>query len=118
MDEMFLQIEVTESQNCPLSLTRMFEAVEDVVEVSRVVTSDLNDVEHMCDVIGWSSETGPCAAYTALVEDSGEGIARLVYGGDEGIRLKPADVEEEWSLESRHQWGEACLLLDKDAKLG
>lgn len=115
---MFLQVEVIESANCPLAMTRMFETADVVYEVVRVRTWDLMDVERMCDVTGWSSTTGPCPAYTALVDDSGEGIARLVYGGDEGIRLKPTDVQEEWSLESPHQWGEACLLLDKDVEIG
>ena len=114
---MFLQIEVVESANCPLSLTRMFEATDVVYPVDRVRTWDLQDVDRMCDVTGWSSKTGPCPAYTALVEDSGEGIARLIYGGDEGIRLKPSDLQEPWSLDSPHQWGEACLLLDKDVEI-
>ena len=39
----------------------------------------------------------------------------LIYGGDHGIRLKTPDCIEEWDLASRNQWGEACLLLDKDA---
>ncbi len=115
---MFLQVEVIESENCPLALTRMFETADVVYQVVRVRTWDLMDVERMCDVTGWSSKTGPCPAYTALVDDSGEGIARLVYGGDEGIRLKPSDLQEEWSLDSPHQWGEACLLLDKDVEIG
>ena len=115
---MFLQVEVIESENCPLALTRMFEATDVVYQVTSVRTWDLNDVERMCDVTGWSTKTGPCPAYTALVEDSGEGIARLIYGGDEGIRLKPSDVQEEWSLSSPHQWGEACLLLDNGVEVG
>ena len=49
-----------------------------------------------------------------LVEDSGEGIVMLIYGGDEGIRLKPVDEKE---ASSPRQWGEPCLLLDKDVML-
>lgn len=112
---MFVEVEVSQSANCPMSLTRVFDAMKTPVPVSRVMASSPEDEDQMCDVIGWSS-SGPCAAYTALVEDSGEGIARLVYGGDEGIRLKPAGFEEPWDLDNPHQWGEACLLLDKDVK--
>jgi hypothetical protein len=50
-----------------------------------------------------------------LSEDSGEGVILLVYGGDDGIRLKPAGSSEEWDLASQNQWGEPCLMLDKDA---
>ena len=35
----------------------------------------------------------------------------LISGGSWGLRLRPVDVEEEWSLESSRQWGEAYLLL-------
>ena len=59
----------------------------------------------------------PCPAYSVLVEDSGEGIVMLIYGGDEGIRLKPVDEKEAWLLSSPRQWGEPCLLLDKDVML-
>ena len=39
----------------------------------------------------------------------------LVFGGGQGIRLKPLDSSEDWDMESPNQWGEACLLLHKDA---
>ena len=113
---MFVEVDVSESVNCPLSMTRVFDAMEEPAEVSSVMAADPQDTEHMCDVTGWSS-SGPCPAFAALVEDSGEGIAMLVYGGDEGIRLKPADCQEGWDLNSPRQWGEACLLLDKDVNL-
>ena len=112
---MFLEIDVLESANCPLSVNRMFDAMEEPVQVSKVLAADPEGNDLICDVTGWSA-SGPCPAYAALVEDSGEGIAMLVYGGDEGIRLKPADSREDWALTSSRQWGEACLLLDKNVK--
>ena len=63
---------------------------------------------------GWG-EDGPCPAFAALAEDSGEGVVLLVYGGDGGIRLKVLDSGEGWDLASAEQWGEACLLLGHDA---
>ena len=112
---MFIEVDVSGSDNCPLSLTRMFDALEDPVEVSRVEASGPDGEEGMCDVTGWSAD-GPCGAYAALVEDSGEGLAVLIYGGEEGIRLKPDGNSENWDLDSPHQWGEACLLLDKTVR--
>jgi hypothetical protein len=53
-----------------------------------------------------------------LVEDSGDGLATLVYGGEQGIRLKAADDEGPWDLENSSQWGEPCLLLDRDVEIG
>ena len=62
---------------------------------------------------GWS-EQGSCQAYAARAEDSGEGVILLVYGGDEGIRLKASTCSEDWDLESSNQWGEPCLMLGAD----
>lgn len=45
------------------------------------------------------------------VEESGRGAAYVVFGGLWGLRLKREGVQEDWSLESPHQWGEAYLLL-------
>ena len=113
---MFIDINVSESANCPLSLNRVFDAMREPIRVSRLMASDPSGKDLMCSVTGWSP-SGPCPAYATLVEDSGEGIAMLVYGGEEGIRLKAADSQEEWDLNSSHQWGEACLLLDNDVQL-
>ena len=114
---MFLEVDVSESANCSLSMVRVFDAMQEPVQVSKIMASDPGGNDLMCDVTGWSSEAGPCPAYAALVEDSGEGVAMLIYGGDEGIRLKPAGSPEGWDLNSPAQWGEACLLLDKDVAL-
>ena len=115
---MFVEVDVNESSNCPMSLTRVFDAMNETRRVTWVVAADPMGNDHECNVTGWSAESGPCLAYAVMVEDSGEGVAVLVYGGDEGIRLKPVGCEEEWDLNSTHQWGEACLLLDKDVRLG
>ena len=52
-----------------------------------------------------------CPAFAQLVEDSGAGFAYLIFGGNCGIRMKLAAVDEPWSLESPNQWGESHLLL-------
>ena len=114
---MFVEVDVSESANCPLSVTKVFDAMQEPVQVTRVMAPDPADKDSMCDVTGWSSEFGPCPARAVLVEDSGEGIVMLIYGGDEGIRLKSSDEEEAWDLSSPRQWGEPCLLLDKDVRL-
>ncbi len=74
-------------------------------------------VDANCSVTGWSTD-GPCPAYAVPVADSGEGVVTLIFGGDEGIRLKPVDSGETWDLESPNQWGEPCLLLDPDVAMG
>ena len=64
-----------------------------------------------CEVVGWTSRDGgaPCPAYAVPVEDSGAGVATLIYGGDWGLRLTPKD--------GRPPFGEPYLLLDDEAVL-
>ena len=97
-----------------MELNRVFDLISDPRTIVGVFTADSTGRDRWCDVTGWS-ESGPCPARAALSEDSGEGVVLLVYGGDQGIRLKPANNGEGWDLASENQWGEACLLLDKDA---
>jgi hypothetical protein len=110
---MLLEVEVTAGANSPLDVHRMFDLLSDPSEVHRVLATDSMGQDVWCQVTGWGTG-GPCSAMTALSEDSGEGVVLLVYGGDEGIRLKPADSAEDWDLASSAQWGEACLMLGKD----
>ncbi|GIS93405.1 MAG: hypothetical protein CM1200mP22_06420 [Dehalococcoidia bacterium] len=55
---------------------------------------------------------------SALAEDSGEGVVLLVYGGDEGLRLQPAESGDDWDLANPAQWGEACLMLAEEKTPG
>ena len=113
---MLIEIEVNESDNCPLSMTRMFSTLGEQRPATRLWTTGPDGAEGIYEVVGWSVN-GPVPAYAVLVEDSGEGMAMLVYGAEEGIRLKPQGSEDSWSLDSSSQWGEALLLLDKDAQI-
>ena len=114
---MFIEIDVSAGDNCQESLMLMFNGLIEPAPAASVWTTDPGGADMMCAVTGWSTE-GACPAYSAMVEESGEGSALLVYGGDEGIRLKPLDSTEEWDLGSPNQWGEPCLLLPKDTKVG
>jgi hypothetical protein len=106
----YIQVEVDAGDNSGMSLLRMFDAREEPREVTWVVALGRDGSEGRCSVTGWSSN-GPCSAYAASVWDSGDGIALLIYGGDEGIRLKRADSDGPWDTADSTQWGEPCLLL-------
>ena len=110
---MLIEIEVNAGENSPLDLHRMFDLLEDPRPVNRVMAPDPLGADVWCEVVGWDWN-GPCQAMAALAEDSGEGVVLLVYGGSEGVRLRPADVAAEWDLSDAGQWGEACLMLGKD----
>ena len=55
--------------------------------------------------------TNPVEAYAVQVEDSSEGSAYVVYGGDWGLRLRPIESEAPWSLDDPNQSGETHLVL-------
>ncbi len=110
---MLLVIEIEESENSLFAVTRSFQTMEDPRPVSRVQTYGPDGSEDMFEVVGWSEE-GPGTAFVALVDDSGEGSALLVYGREEGIRLRPENSILDWSLEEPSQWGEPFLLLSRD----
>ena len=110
---MLLEVEVTAGANSPLDLHRMFDLLEEPRPVRRVMAPNPLGVDVWCEVTGWDEE-GPCAAMAALSEDSGEGVVLLVYGGSEGIRLRPAGSDDEWDLGNSAQWGEACLMLGRE----
>jgi hypothetical protein len=114
----FIEIEVDAGENSDMSLARIFDARETSYEVTRVFTMRRDTgADELCAVTGWSAD-GECQAYAAQVWDSGDGVALLVYGGGEGIRLKPADSGGPWNLADPTQWGEPCLLLEADAEVG
>ena len=110
---MLLEIDVAAGANSPLDLNRVFDLLSEPRVVRRVFTADPMDQDIWCEVTGWGQD-GPCPARAALSEDSGEGVVMLIYGGDEGIRLKPVGSGGDWDLAGRDQWGEACLMLGKD----
>ena len=112
---MLIEVEVVAGENSPLALHRMFDLLDDPRPVSRVMAPGPMGNDVWCDVVGWDGGV-PCQAQAALAEDSGEGVVLLVYGGDEGLRLRPAGSSGEWDVAAVGQWGEACLMLDKDTR--
>lgn len=106
----YLEVDVPEGANSPMSLVRMFSMVEQPKAVSSVWTSDSQGKDAWCDVTGWSAN-GPCPAKAVIVEDSGDGQALLIFGGEEGIRLRRTQHKTSWNINDKSQWGEACLLL-------
>ena len=112
--QMLMELDVAEGGNSPLAVNRFFDLLDQPRDITGVFTSGLDGEDRWCRVTGWSL-SGPCPARAARSEDSGEGVVLLVYGGGEGIRLQPWDSTDEWDLDNVTQWGEACLMLDKDS---
>jgi len=108
-----MYLEVESNPNCEAGVFARFKEIEAPRPISQVRIYERSARGEWYWVTGWTDDpANPCCpALAQRVEDSGAGIAYLVYGGIWGIRLKPIDVLEEWNLESSGQWGEAYLSL-------
>ncbi len=106
-------IEVESNPNCEASIFARFKETAPARPVIQVRSFDRSSAGEWCWITGWSDNpTEPCCpALAQPVEDSGSGITHLIFGGLWGVRLKPIEIEEEWNLESRNQWGEPYLSL-------
>jgi hypothetical protein len=106
-------VEVESNPNCEAGLYARFKESSPARRVEKVKTFERRPEGEWCWVTGWTDDPDKprCAASAQLVEDSGAGLTYVVFGGLWGIRLKPVSLEEDWSLESRRQWGEPYLAV-------
>ncbi len=112
-------VEVEPNPNCDMGVFARFKEAGPDRPVLQVRLYDRNPAGEWYRVTGWSDdENAPvCPAYARLVEDSGSGLATLVYGSLYGLRLKPVHPDEPWSLDNGHQWGDGYLVLASDRDL-
>ena len=110
---MFTHVQVEPNDNCEMSTFLVYKNVTEPVAISGVRLYEGAPEPTLYAITGWSSDGGGTAtpAYSVQVEDSGSGVVWLVYGGDWGIRLRPADSMEDWGLGRPGQWGETHLVL-------
>ena len=105
-------IEIPENRNCAAVAMRVFHDLEPPQPLTQVrLQRTSGEPPAWYAITGWTSAGTPCPASLQKVEDSGEGVAVLLTGGDAGIRLKPAGSDEPWGLNASQQWGEPFLLL-------
>jgi len=110
---MFLEVEPC--SNVDASLSMVYKEVSQPREVYCLKYSAEGEEKTM-RVTGWDSESGkPCPAYACRVEESGDGLALLIYGGSGGIRMKELEDESPWSGNADHQWGDTHLVYPLDS---
>ncbi len=107
----FINLFIDPNPNCREGCDQLFLAISAPRPVRLVQHPSGGDEAVVCEVAGYTSQGGgtPCPASAVLVEDSGAGVATLIYGGDWGLRLTPRD--------GRPAFGEPYLLLDEEAIL-
>ncbi len=105
--------EIEENPNCPPADMMRFREVGPAKRVSQVRLYHEAPDGKWYGVTGWTdrSEAPTAEAFIQPVEDSGSGVAYLLYGaGNCGLRFK-RHPESPWSLTDPTQWGEPFLLL-------
>jgi hypothetical protein len=109
---MFLEVEPC--SNCDESVGRMY----NVISQSKPIHSiqyEKEGKEIPVSVTGWDGETEtPCQAYACRIEESGDGVALLIFGGSGGIRMKPIDDDSKWDVNNANQWSESHLVYPRD----
>ena len=104
-------IEVPPNPNCATVDLRVFHDVEPPRRVHQLYLEHGSGEPAWYEVTGWTTDGRACPAFAQRVDDSGEGSAFLVYGGDAGLRFRPAASAQPWRLGEPEQWGEPFLLL-------
>ena len=109
----YTYVQVEANANSLMMASSVYKNLAAPFRVARVRVYDGLPEGRLCEVAGWSSAAGgtPTDAYAVQIEDSGQGIAYLVYGGDWGIRLRPAGSGGPWRMDDPDQWGETHLVL-------
>ena len=98
-------IEIPTNPNCEAVELRVFHDLEPGRPVHQIRLEQEPGRSEWYDVVGWSLQNAPVPAMAQKVDDSGEGVAFLVHGGEAGLRLRPAGLAEPWQLAKPAQWG-------------
>lgn len=110
---MGVYLEIEPNENSRDSVSMRFKELGPPRPIRQVRITDQPGGPVLCWVTGWRDDPKDplCPALAQKVEESGMGQAFLVYGGNCGVRFKPASLNEAWDLTSPNQWGEPFLLL-------
>jgi hypothetical protein len=116
MTNAYTHVEVESNDNTPMSANQVYKNIGARHPVSAVRLFEGEPEGRLFDLTGWSSDEGgsPCDAFAVQIEDSSEGSAWLVYGGDWGVRLRPTESLEDWSVDDPDQYGETHLVLSDE----
>lgn len=108
---MMIIIEIPPNPNCEMVEMRVFHDLGPPRAVRRVRLEPTPGAPQWCDIVGWTTTGAPQPARAVKVDDSGDGVVWLIYGGDAGLRFRPSGSAEPWQLDRPEQWGEPFLLI-------
>lgn len=111
-------IEIAPNANCEAAELRLFHDVEAPRQVTRVCLQDAGQPPRWYAVTGWTRAAAPCPALAQRVDDSGEGLAVLIHGGDAGLRLRPVGSPARWGDDPAERGAPFLLLADDGQSVG
>ncbi len=110
---MFLEVEPC--SNCDESVGRMYNVISESKQISSI-QYEKDGKEIPVHITGWDGETEtPCPAFACRIEESGDGVALLIFGGSGGIRMKSIDDDSKWDADNSDQWSESHLVYPRDS---
>lgn len=112
-----LLIEIPTNANCEAT-ERVFHDLEPPRRITHVRLSRAPGGRPMWHAVtGWTLDGATAPALARKVDDSGDGVAMVISGGDAGLRFRPEGSLEPWRVEAARQWGLPFVLLPDAADL-
>ena len=105
-------IEIDENDNCGYFPIQVFEA-RGAEHVADSIVVEHNGRQ---EVVGWE-DGAPTTVRVVPVGDSGVGESLLIYGGNNGVRMRRASLSEPWSIRNDRESGEPYLLLPSNTRV-
>ena len=109
---MIIELNIEENDNIDEYESRVFMGKKNSCKISRIFYQPEEGDPFEAEVVGWHNRKA-VQAYLICVEDSGDGEAWLIYGGNEGIRLRKSSSrlarKKPFSLDHEDEWGEKYL---------
>ena len=114
-----LMIDLEDNENSGYFPIQIFETQGQPRSVEMITVPNIPQGNVPHDIVGWCSDDGGsiCNVTAIAVGDSGLGQVTMIYGGDNGIRLRPSSSRSAWSLDATDQSGEPYILLSTSVAL-
>lgn len=104
-----MQIEILPNENCPEDGQFMFVESGKPRKIKSIMAY-VGGEDVRCRIAGVYDGGVFGDAWAVQIDDSGEGTAYLIYGGQWGIRLSRGDADPTWDVADKGQIGEAYRI--------
>lgn len=100
-------IEVHDNPNCAGCGQMAFNEMDSELRPLRQIIVSTASGDALCEAAAVDAGGGFGPAHVRKIDDSGEGPAYLIFGGEWGLRFRRAEGAGPWNLADKTQWGEA-----------